>query len=310
MDKREFLKTTGALVAGSVLSRVAVGELAAQDGGVQQAAGQRTNWSGNLTYSTDRLHVPATPDEVRQVVKSCEKLRALGSRHSFNSIADSTADQVSLERLKGMALDAKARTVTVDGGVTYSQLAPWLDASGYALHNLASLPHITVAGACRHGHARLRHSQREPGYGGRGDRVCERRRRVHAARAREGRRQVPGRGGGAGRGGGGDADDARRAACVQGGAIGVSRSSASTSWDRTSTTIFASGYSVSVFTDWQKHRGTQLWIKKRLGAGYAGDSIEWPRVLRGHAGQGEAASHRGPSGRELHGSTGDSGPVV
>jgi len=47
-----------------------------------------------------------------------------------------------------IALDPHARTVTVAAGVTYGKLCPYLHAKGFALHNLASLPHISVAGAC------------------------------------------------------------------------------------------------------------------------------------------------------------------
>ena len=137
MDKREFLKTSGAFLAGTMLSPLAPGE---------QTAG-RTNWSGNYTYSTDRLHQPQTIEEVQQVVKSCSKLRALGARHSFNGIADSTENQISLTHLNQMVLNRQAATVTVGAGVTYSQLAPYLEGQGYALHNLASLPQISVAGA-------------------------------------------------------------------------------------------------------------------------------------------------------------------
>ena len=111
------------------------------------AAAPRTNWSGNYTYSTTRLHEPKTVDEVQQVVKSCQHLRALGSRHSFNGIADSKYDQISLKGLDTMTLDRSAHTVTVGGGVTYARLAPWLDGQGFAVHNLASLPGITVPGA-------------------------------------------------------------------------------------------------------------------------------------------------------------------
>ena len=90
MDKREFLKTSGILLAGTVLSPLGSGE---------QAPAKRTNWSGNYTFSTDRLHQPKTVEEVQQVVKGCSKLRALGARHSFNGIADSTQDQISLGHL-------------------------------------------------------------------------------------------------------------------------------------------------------------------------------------------------------------------
>src|SRR5665213_513778 len=87
MDKREFLKASGVLVAGSMLPQVVKG---------QELTGPRQNWAGNLTFSTNRLYSPGSVDEVRQVVKDCAKLRALGSRHSFNTIADSTQNQISV----------------------------------------------------------------------------------------------------------------------------------------------------------------------------------------------------------------------
>ncbi len=125
-------------MAGSMISRIAPG---------QQQPAPRENWAGNITYSTDHVHAPANVDEVRTVVKSCSKLRAVGSRHSFNRIADSTQNQISLEHLNQIEIDDKARTVTIGAGIKYGQLAPVIDARGFALHNLASLPHISVAGA-------------------------------------------------------------------------------------------------------------------------------------------------------------------
>ena len=47
-----------------------------------------------------------------------------------------------------VALDAERAAVTVEAGITYGQLCPYLHDKGFALHNLASLPHISVAGAC------------------------------------------------------------------------------------------------------------------------------------------------------------------
>ena len=88
MDKRQFLKTSGVLITGSVLSRLVSGE--------QQPAA-RTNWSGNYQYSTDRLHLPRTVEEAQQVLMQCDKLKALGARHSFNGIADSREYQISLK---------------------------------------------------------------------------------------------------------------------------------------------------------------------------------------------------------------------
>jgi xylitol oxidase len=76
----------------------------------------------------------------------------LGSRHSFNDIADTTGDLVSMARMpRVIEIDANARTVTVDGGIRYGELCQQLHEAGYAIHNLASLPHISVAGACATG---------------------------------------------------------------------------------------------------------------------------------------------------------------
>jgi alditol oxidase len=107
------------------------------------------NWAGNHAYVAARLHEPASLDELQETVRTHRSLRALGSRHSFNDIADTTGDLVSLRRMpRVFDLDRAAATVTVDGGVRYGELAEPLHAAGFALHNLASLPHISVAGAC------------------------------------------------------------------------------------------------------------------------------------------------------------------
>jgi len=107
-----------------------------------------TNWAGNITYSTDRVHQASTVEEIRSHLQSEDKLKVLGTRHCFNSIADSHHNLLSLKPMQEMTLDAASGTVTVGPGVTYGQLGPYLDGKGFALHNLASLPHISVAGAC------------------------------------------------------------------------------------------------------------------------------------------------------------------
>jgi xylitol oxidase len=109
----------------------------------------RRNWAGNYTYRAARLHRPTSLEQLQELVAGGRKLRALGSRHSFNDIADTPEDLVSLERFdRVVALDPDRRTVTVEGGVRYGDLCRHLHQAGYALHNLASLPHISVAGAC------------------------------------------------------------------------------------------------------------------------------------------------------------------
>ena len=108
-----------------------------------------TNWAGNLTYGAANFVAPKTVAEAQEVVRAAKKLRVLGSRHCFNDIADTPGTQLSLENLRRVvSLDKVRSRVTVEGGVRYSDLCPDLHAQGYAVHNLASLPHISTAGAC------------------------------------------------------------------------------------------------------------------------------------------------------------------
>lgn len=110
---------------------------------------EERNWAGNYIYSSERWHYPQTVEQVQEIVKSCDKLRVVGTRHSFNGIADSTQNLISLAQLERIIeIDRERRTVTVDGGARYGDLCRTLHDEGYALHNLASLPHISVAGAC------------------------------------------------------------------------------------------------------------------------------------------------------------------
>jgi xylitol oxidase len=106
------------------------------------------NWAGNITYSAAALREPESVDELAEIVASALSVRALGSRHSFNRIADTTGLQVSVARLPGtVEIDSAARTATVPAGVRYGEIVEELDRAGWALQNLASLPHISVAGA-------------------------------------------------------------------------------------------------------------------------------------------------------------------
>ena len=107
------------------------------------------NWAGNFTFSTDKVFYPKTVEEVQKLVKETGRLRPLGTRHCFNRIADSKHNLISLTEMnKVVRLDAKTQTVTVESGIKYGVLSPYLHQQGFALHNLASLPHISVAGSC------------------------------------------------------------------------------------------------------------------------------------------------------------------
>ncbi|TVY11015.1 FAD-binding protein [Paenibacillus cremeus] len=106
------------------------------------------NWAGNYKYSASELHVPETIGQVQELVARRGRIKVLGTRHSFNGIADCTESLISLQKLnRVIALDPTHNKVTVEGGIRYGELGQYLHRHGYALHNLASLPHITVAGA-------------------------------------------------------------------------------------------------------------------------------------------------------------------
>lgn len=261
MDKREFLKTSSVLMAGGLLSRLMSGD---------QQPRTRTNWAGNYTYSAQHLQVPESLEEVRDIVKRSTRVKALGARHSFNGIADSTVNQISLEHLNQIAIDEKSQAVTVAAGVRYGQLCPYLDSHGYALHNLASLPHITVAGACATG---------THGSGNKNGNLST---------AVSGLEMVTANGDVLVLSRGRDGNKFCGAVVALGGLGVVTKitldvqpafTMSQVVYENLSLTrlenhldeIFGSGYSVSLFTDWQQHRATEVWIKRRSESGQASE---------------------------------------
>jgi xylitol oxidase len=107
----------------------------------------RKNWAGNYTYRAEKLHRPSTIEQVQEIIANAPGVRVLGSRHSFNDIADSS-ELVTLEAIPtDVVVDHAANTVSFNAALKYGELVGTLNAEGVALHNLASLPHISVAGA-------------------------------------------------------------------------------------------------------------------------------------------------------------------
>ena len=259
MHKRTFLNLLSTLCASPVLAPLSA----------WMAKQKLTNWAGNLTYSTDRLREAASVEQVRSFVQSQDKVKALGTRHCFNSIADSRYNLLSLKQMhEVVTVDPGARTVTVDAGITYGQLCPYLDGKGFALHNLASLPHISVAGACR----TATHGSGE--------------KNGNLATAVSGLEIVTAAGDVVKLSRNADSE-VFHGAVVGLGALGVITritldmqptyqvrqyvyedmplASMKEHFDE----IQSSGYSVSLFTDWQKQRINEVWIKSRAGDGPA-----------------------------------------
>ena len=125
MDKREFLKVSGATLVSTLLPKFTA---------AQTTAEKRTNWAGNYTYVAKELDLAGTVEDIRHNIRAHTHLKALGARHSFNNIADSPEEQISLKHFDKIELDIKAKTVTVGAGVTYGQLAPYIEAQADMAH--------------------------------------------------------------------------------------------------------------------------------------------------------------------------------
>jgi xylitol oxidase len=106
------------------------------------------NWAGNYSFTASRLHRPTSISDLQRLVAASQKIRAIGTRHSFNGVADTTGDLVDLSGLDPeIVIDRERMLVSVGGGASYTVLGARLHREGFALHNLASLPHISLAGA-------------------------------------------------------------------------------------------------------------------------------------------------------------------
>ena len=110
------------------------------------------NWAGNLDYASAEVRRPTSVEELAGIVAGAGRVKALGSRHSFNRVGDTDGVHVLLDALpQRIELAPDRATVRVSGGVSYGELCRALEQSGVAIHNLASLPHISVAGAVQTG---------------------------------------------------------------------------------------------------------------------------------------------------------------
>jgi alditol oxidase len=257
MNKRAFLKLISA-----AMSMPGISPILAWAGG-----DKLKNWAGNIEYGTDKLYSATSVEQAQEFVKKHARLKVLGTRHCFNHIADSTDDFLSLRPMdKVLSLDAQARTVTIPANMSYGQLSPYLHEKGFALHNLASLPHISVAGAC----ATATHGSGEKN-GNLATSVSAFEMITAAGDIVQLSRKQDGEG--------------FLGAVVGLGALGVITkitldlqptfmvkqyvyenlplSEMQEHFDA----IEASGYSVSLFTDWQKKRINEVWIKSRVEAG-------------------------------------------
>lgn len=257
------------------------------------------NWAKNIEYHASGIESPATLQELAALVEGRQNIKVLGSRHSFNRIADTGALHLSLEKLPPcleIERNGASATVTVSAGLPYGAFCEDLHQNGFALHNLASLPHISVAGACAtatHGSG-LRH------------------RNLAAAVTRLEMITADGKSVRISRG-----DDEFPHAVVGLGALGivtritleleptyevrqwVYQSLPMANLDDYFDDLMQCAYSVSLFTDWRNDAFTQVWLKERIDdRGVDGDALaKGKSILELHAAT--------PSQKPLHPVNGD-----
>lgn len=214
------------------------------------------NWAGNVEFSAAAVHHPSTYADLQRIVAGSASVRVVGTGHSFNRIADTTGDLVSLARLPAQFdVDTAAVSVRVSGGQRYGDIVQHLHAAGFALPNLASLPHISIAGAVATG---------THGSGVRNGNLASSVRSVELLTA-DGEELVIGRD-----------DDRFPGAVVSLGALGVVTALTldlqptfeirqdvyeDLPFQGALADVLADGYSVSLFTDFAATRFTQAWRK-------------------------------------------------
>ncbi len=108
----------------------------------------KQNWATNINFHDAQTLHPKSIEELSSIVATNTKVRARGSAHCFNTIADTHEVAVILDQMPNeLSIDASSQTARVGAGLNYAQIAEYLESHGWALHNLASLPHISIAGA-------------------------------------------------------------------------------------------------------------------------------------------------------------------
>ncbi|NUR25510.1 MAG: FAD-binding protein [Catenulispora sp.] len=219
------------------------------------------NWAGNVEFRPARVHRPTSLAELQRTVAAADRVRAFGTGHSFNRIAATDGDLVLLDSLPAQVdVDTDAGTAVISAGMRLADIAPRLHAAGFALPGLPSLPHISLAGACATG---------THGSGNGTPGLAALVRAIHVV------------------GPDGDVTEISRegspdfaGAVVSLGALGVvtqlivelqpafdvaQRVWSDVPLDRVLERyedVFSAGYSVSVFTDW--NRAAAIWVKERL----------------------------------------------
>ena len=229
------------------------------------------NWAGSHTYAAPAFVEPTSIDELQQIIASTDRVRALGSRHSFNDLADTPGTLIGTSKLPHTVEVIDEDTIAVSPWMKYGEIATALKPLGLALHNLASLPHISVAGAIATG---------THGSGDRNSNLANAVAGLTFITADGGTRTLQ------------PVDDEFDGAVVSLGALGVLTSVLldvepafevrqdlweDLSWDALLAnldTVTSAAYSVSVFTNWVGETAGTVWLKQTVPGRVRGELFD------------------------------------
>ncbi|MFJ5015096.1 MULTISPECIES: D-arabinono-1,4-lactone oxidase [Streptomyces] len=110
------------------------------------------NWGGNVIARPARQVTPASVGElaaeVRAAAERGQRVKAVGTGHSFTSVAATDGVLIRPDLLTGIrAIDRAAMTVTVEAGTPLKRLNAALAREGLSLTNMGDIMEQTVAGA-------------------------------------------------------------------------------------------------------------------------------------------------------------------
>src|SRR5712692_7269651 len=111
-----------------------------------------TNWAANQTCSPARIDAPSSEDKLVQIVREAaahdQRVKVVGSGHSFTAIALTDGRLITLDNYQGIVkTDATTGQVTVQAGIKLHRLNEELNRRGLALPNLGDIDRQSISGA-------------------------------------------------------------------------------------------------------------------------------------------------------------------
>ncbi|HWU44990.1 MAG TPA: D-arabinono-1,4-lactone oxidase [Bdellovibrio sp.] len=142
LGRREFLKSAAALG----ISSLAPAGVAHADEGLRDEF-SRTNWAGNIIFKPERISAPSSWSDLKQVIRENRRVKMVGSRHSFNSIAAPEELWLSLKNFHvPLQINAQKNSVELPAGMSLNEANKQLQGFGLAFASIGEIDAQAIAG--------------------------------------------------------------------------------------------------------------------------------------------------------------------